>query len=120
MTPFSIVADIMRHRGVEAAGAWSNTSNNSGIQGASFAGTLEGAVSLLRITAQPTIVVHVGGRSIFVLSRGDWTVAAIFVTGDRIARSMRRVLRNAARGPLRPPQTGRAVGPVSPSEAVSP
>jgi hypothetical protein len=77
---------------------------------------LDGAVSLLDKTGEPTIRLVVGKHTVVVQNEKDETVAVVLPTGHAIAKSLRRMIRRMSRK-VRPPlrQAEPAVAPtVSP------
>ena len=77
---------------------------------------LDGALSLLDKTGEPTIRLVVGKHTVVVQTEKEETVAVVLPTGHAIAKSLRRMIRRMSRK-VRPP-----LRPVEPAMApnVSP
>jgi hypothetical protein len=82
---------------------------------------LDGAVSLLGKTEEPTIRLVVGKHTVVVQTEKEETVAVVLPTGHAIAKSLRRMIRRMSRkvrAPLsRPAVTSPSVQPSSPPQA---
>ena len=74
---------------------------------------LDGALSLLDKTGEPTIRLVVGKHTVVVQTEKEETVAVVLPTGHAIAKSLRRMIRRMSRK-VRPP-----LRPVEPAMAPS-
>ncbi len=74
----------------------------------SWEGVLDGALSLLGKTGEPTIRMVIGKHTVVVQTEREETVAVVLPTGHAIAKSLRRMIRRMSRKvrpPLRPEPT---------------
>jgi hypothetical protein len=83
----------------------------------SWSALLDGALSLLEKTGEPTIRLVVGKHTIVVQKEKDETVAVVLPTGHAIAKSLRRMIRRMSRKvrpPLRPSEPARPAAATPP------
>ncbi len=89
----------------------------------SWSAVLDGALSLLEKTGEPTIRMVVGKHTVVVQTEREETVAVVLPTGHAIAKSLRRMIRRMSRKvrpPLRPePAVVSSVAPGQPTQAVA-
>jgi len=93
----------------------------------SWSAVLDGALSLLEKTGEPTIRMVVGKHTVVVQTEREETVAVVLPTGHAIAKSLRRMIRRMSRK-VRPPLRQEAPSiaaapaqpPVAPGQPASP
>lgn len=77
----------------------------------SWKAVLDGALSLLEKTGEPTIRMVVGKHTVVVQTEREETVAVVLPTGHAIAKSLRRMIRRMSRK-VRPPLRPEPAAPV--------
>lgn len=93
-----------------------------------WSAVLDGALSLLDKTEEPTIRLVVGKHTVVVQTEKEETVAVVLPTGHAIAKSLRRMIRRMSRKVRAPLQQRPAmgamgqnpVGPAAPSQTPQP
>ncbi len=88
----------------------------------SWSAVLDGALSLLDKTGEPTIRLVVGKHTVVVQTEKEETVAVLLPTGHAIAKSLRRMIRRMSRKvrpPLRSPEPARPAAVAPPGVAQS-
>lgn len=85
----------------------------------SWKAVLDGALSLLDKTGEPTIRMVVGKHTIVVQTEREETVAVVLPTGHAIAKSLRRMIRRMSRK-VRPPLRPEPVAPVMTPSVAAP
>lgn len=104
-------------QGIEAV-AVDNPSGAREFRGDSqWSAVLEGALSLLGKTDEPTIRLVVGKHTVVVQTEKDETVAVVLPTGHAIAKSLRRMIRRMSRKVRAPLQPGASESAASASES---
>lgn len=104
-------------QGIEAV-AVDNPSGGREFRGdGQWSAVLEGALSLLGKTDEPTIRLVVGKHTVVVQTEKEETVAVVLPTGHAIAKSLRRMIRRMSRKVRAPLQPGAMESAVSASES---
>lgn len=117
-------------QGIEAVAVLSAAGPREVRGDTSWSAVLDGALSLLDKTGEPTIRLVVGKHTVVVQTEKEETVAVVLPTGHAIAKSLRRMIRRMSRKvrpPLRPADTARpaqvsppGVAPATPAVDPAP
>lgn len=109
-------------QGIEAVAVTSPTGPREFRGNESWTAVLDGALSLLAKTEEPTIRLVVGKHTVVVQTEKEETVAVVLPTGHAIAKSLRRMIRRMARkvrAPLQAP-TPATTAPHSEADPLAP